>query len=105
MRGLLERAVNEGILTTYYLKGGVAMELRFAGAARATKGMDLGLEGNRAERLKIFEQALAFGFDAFAFRLKSQGLNIPRQSRGDYDVSRSKRLCGVANAAPILFAT
>jgi len=70
--GLLERAVNEGILATYYLKGGVAMELRFAGAARATKDMDLGLEGNRAERLKVFEQALVFGFDAFAFRLKSQ---------------------------------
>jgi hypothetical protein len=32
--GLLERAVNEGVLTDYYLKGGVAMELRFAGAAR-----------------------------------------------------------------------
>ncbi len=70
--GLLERAVNEGILTTYYLKGGVAMELRFAGAARATKDMDLGLDGNRSERLRVFEQALAFGFDAFAFRLKSQ---------------------------------
>lgn len=70
--GLLERAVNEGILTTYYLKGGVAMELRFAGAARATKDMDLGLDGNRAERLKVFEQALAFGFDAFAFRVKPQ---------------------------------
>jgi hypothetical protein len=70
--GLLERAVNEGILTTYYLKGGVAMELRFAGAARATKDMDLGLDGNRAERLRVFEQALALGFDAFAFRLKSQ---------------------------------
>ena len=27
-------------------------------------------------------------------------VNIPRQSRGLYDVSRSKRLFGVANAAP-----
>jgi hypothetical protein len=70
--GLLERAVNEGILTTYYLKGGVAMELRFAGSARATKDMDLGLDGSRAERLIVFEEALTFGFDAFAFRLKSQ---------------------------------
>lgn len=70
--GVLERAVSEGILTTYYLKGGVAMELRFAGAARATKDMDLGLEGNRVERLRAFEQALTFGFDAFTFRLKSQ---------------------------------
>jgi hypothetical protein len=30
---------------------------------------------------------------------------IPRQSRGLYGVSRSKRLCGVANAAPLIGAT
>ena len=70
--GLLERAVNEGVLATYYLKGGVAMELRFAGAARATKDMDLGLDGSRADRVRVFEQALAFGFDSFGFRMKSQ---------------------------------
>ncbi|MGH9397405.1 MAG: hypothetical protein ACRD18_11220 [Terriglobia bacterium] len=35
--GLLERAVNEGILSTYYLKGGVAMELRFAGMVQRRK--------------------------------------------------------------------
>lgn len=70
--GVLERGLDEGILGTYYLRGGVAMELRFAGAARATKDMDLGLDGNRAQRLKGFEQALALGFDAFTFRMKSQ---------------------------------
>ena len=32
--GVLERAIHEGILNRYYLKGGVAMELRFAAAAR-----------------------------------------------------------------------
>lgn len=32
--GVLERATHEGILTGYYPKGGVAMELRFAAAAR-----------------------------------------------------------------------
>lgn len=69
--GLLEHAVSKGILGTYYLKGGVAMELRFATAARATKDMDLGLDGNRAVRLKAFERALALGFDKFAFRLKT----------------------------------
>jgi hypothetical protein len=74
--GVLERAIHEGILGTYYLKGGVAMELRFAGAARATKDMDLGLDGSRVERLKVFEQALALGFDVFAFRLKSQSRSM-----------------------------
>ena len=32
-------------------------------------------------------------------------VNIPRRSRGPYIVSRSKRLDGVANAAPVLGAT
>lgn len=70
--GLLERAVSEGTLSNYSLKGGVAMELRFATAARATKDMDLGLDGSRADRLRAFERALALGFDAFSFRLKAE---------------------------------
>jgi hypothetical protein len=36
------------------LKGGVAMELRFAEGARATKDIDIGLTGERAERLRAF---------------------------------------------------
>jgi len=32
--GVLEQAVERGVIDTYYLKGGVAMELRFAGTAR-----------------------------------------------------------------------
>jgi hypothetical protein len=55
--GLLERAVSEGILSAYCLKGGVALELRFAAAARPTKDMDLGLDGTRADRLEAFRQA------------------------------------------------
>jgi hypothetical protein len=51
--GVLEQAVESGVIDTYYLKGGVAMELRFAGAARTTKDFDLGLEGNRAERIQV----------------------------------------------------
>jgi hypothetical protein len=31
--GVLEQAVESGVIETYYLKGGVAMELRFARAA------------------------------------------------------------------------
>src|ERR1700728_957780 len=34
--GVLERAVEKGVIDIYYLKGGVAMELRFARAARTT---------------------------------------------------------------------
>jgi hypothetical protein len=58
------------------LKGGVAMELRFATGARATKDMDVGLDGERSQRLKQLESALAPGFDTFTFRLKAQTRNM-----------------------------
>jgi predicted nucleotidyltransferase component of viral defense system len=70
--GVLERAIHESILNRYYLKGGVAMELRFAEAARATKDLDLGLDGDRAYRLSSFAAALQLGFDEFTFRLRPQ---------------------------------
>lgn len=68
--GVLERAAADGLLGGYYLKGGVAMELRFAQRARATKDLDLGLKGDRAARLREFERALKLGFDQFSFRIK-----------------------------------
>lgn len=74
--GVLEGAVSEGILSAYYLKGGVALELRFATAARATKDMDLGLDGTRADRLEAFRQAIAMGFDEFTFRMKAETRNM-----------------------------
>ena len=70
--GVLERALTEGTLSGYYLKGGVALELRFAQQARATRDLDVGLNGNRTMRLKAFEEALGLGFDQFSFRLKAQ---------------------------------
>jgi hypothetical protein len=76
--GVLERAVSEGILDNYYLKGGVAMELRFAEGARATKDIDIGVSGERAARLGLFQNALALGFDDFSFRLKGKPLNMEK---------------------------
>lgn len=70
--GVLERALEERILGSYYLKGGAALELRFANRARATKDLDLGLEGVRGKRVDLFQRALSLGFDAFSFRLKAQ---------------------------------
>jgi hypothetical protein len=46
------------------------MELRFARAARTTKDFDLGLEGNRVERIGRLADVLQLEFDAFTFRLK-----------------------------------
>lgn len=70
--GVLEQAVERGVIDTYYLKGGVAMELRFARAARTTKDFDLGLEGNRVERTRRLGEVLELGFDEFTFRLKPE---------------------------------
>jgi hypothetical protein len=42
--GVLERAVEESIIDDYYIKGGVALELRFGDRARATKDVDIGLD-------------------------------------------------------------
>ncbi len=70
--GALDRAIEAGILSGYYLKGGVAMELRFAEHARATKDLDLGMEGARADRLRSLRNALGAGFDDFSFRIKAQ---------------------------------
>lgn len=68
--GVLERAVEEGMLGDYYIKGGVALELRFGDRARATKDVDIGLEGNRTARLQNLDTALGLGFDQFNFRRK-----------------------------------
>jgi predicted nucleotidyltransferase component of viral defense system len=70
--GVLERALAEGVLGAYCLKGGVAMELRFAQNARATKDLDLGMEGTRTSRLRTLSETLQLGFDEFTFRLKAQ---------------------------------
>ncbi len=69
--GVLERAVAEGVIGSYYLKGGVAMELRFAQLARATKDLDLALAGDRRQRLQSLSDSIRLGFDLFTFRLKS----------------------------------
>lgn len=69
--GVLEHAMEKGVIDIYYLKGGVAMEMRYARAARTTKDFDLGLAGNRPERLRRLGEVLQLGFDNFRFRLKA----------------------------------
>jgi hypothetical protein len=70
--GVFERAIQEGVLGAYYLKGGVAMELRFAQRARATKDLDLGIEGSRTTRMQTLSDVLRLTFDQFTFRLKAR---------------------------------
>src|ERR1700733_2870933 len=70
--GVLEIAMQEGALGAYYLKGGAAMELRFAQSARATKDLDLGIEGSRTTRMQTLSNVLRLTFDQFTFRLKAR---------------------------------
>jgi hypothetical protein len=76
--GVLERAVSDDILDNYDLKGGVALELRFAEGARATKDIDIGISGERAKRLRVFQDAVALGFDEFTFQLKGKPLSMDK---------------------------
>ena len=76
--GVLERAVSEGVLDSYDLKGGVALELRFAEGARATKDIDIGVPVERTKRLRAFQDAVALGFDDFTFLLKGKPLNMEK---------------------------
>lgn len=89
--GVLERAMGEGILGSYYLKGGVALELRFATRARATKDLDLGLEGPRAGRLDLLRRSLDLGFDEFAFRVKAQTRDMEQVDTVRVEVAVSYR--------------
>ena len=45
-------------------------------SARATKDVDIGLAGERAERLQTFRDALALEFDEFCFQLKGKPLSM-----------------------------
>jgi hypothetical protein len=76
--GALERAVSEGILDNYDLKGGVALELRFAEGARATKDIDIGISAEREKRLQVFQEAVVLGFDEFTFQLKGKPLSMDK---------------------------
>jgi hypothetical protein len=65
--GVLEKAVEARVLDGYYIKGGVAMELRFAQRARATKPAV-----GRRLRLTL----------AQPWRLRHQRSNFPPHVRG-----------------------
>ena len=89
--GVLERALGEGVLSAYYLKGGVALELRFATRARATRDLDLGLEGPRAKRLDLLRRSLDLGFDEFTFRVKAQTRDMEQADTVRVEVAVSYR--------------
>jgi hypothetical protein len=76
--GALQAAVERGDLASYQVKGGVALELRFPGVVRATRDLDIGMPGTRADRVEGLRTALAAGFDHFAFRVRREPRHLER---------------------------
>lgn len=54
----LAEAVAQGIIPIFFVKGGVAIELRLGLLARATRDLDIGLCAPPAELLAFFDRAL-----------------------------------------------
>lgn len=75
----LERAVEQGVIDTYHVKGGAAIELRFGMRARATRDIDLELAVAIEQLPVVFAAALAVGYDDFTFALRTR----PRAVRED----------------------
>lgn len=76
--GALQNALDQGLIASYQIKGGVALELRYPGRVRATSDLDVGMPGSREARLDAFARALGVGFDAFAFRVKQPAFEMER---------------------------
>ncbi len=70
--GLLEAACTAGVIPTYVVKGGMAMELRFGMRARASQDLDVGIIGNFDELIPAFHRVLQVGFDGFSFRVADE---------------------------------
>jgi hypothetical protein len=67
--GALERAGAPGQSPPHYVKGGIALELRLAGRARATKDLDIGFRADaRTDLVGLLEDAIAADYEGFSFR-------------------------------------
>ncbi len=71
LNGALYNAQASAVIPFYYLKGGMALELRFGLKARASKDVDIGLVHNGPDLLAKFDDVLAAGYEAFSFERKS----------------------------------
>lgn len=76
--GALERAGAAGQSPPHYVKGGIALELRLPGKARATKDLDVGFRADaRADLVRVLEDALATEHEGFSLRRAREPHVIP----------------------------
>jgi hypothetical protein len=61
------RAVAESIRDSFFLKGGITRELRFAERARATDEIDIGVLIEQTKTLRVSQDAVPLDSDNFTF--------------------------------------
>ncbi len=72
LAGVVERAAVGGS-PRFFVKGGVALELRLRDRARATKDIDVVLQDPEADLARTLERALTGGaYQGFTFRRKGE---------------------------------
>jgi Nucleotidyl transferase AbiEii toxin, Type IV TA system len=72
----LSEAVARGIIPVFFVKGGVAIELRLGLLARATRDLDIGLCAPPNELLSAFDSALDVGFGDFRMRRRGEAREL-----------------------------
>jgi hypothetical protein len=68
----LSEAAARGIIPIFFVKGGVAIELRLGLLARATRDLDIGLCAPPNQLLPLFDSALDVGFGDFRLRRRGE---------------------------------
>lgn len=68
----LSEGVSRGVIPIFFVKGGVAIELRLGLLARATRDVDIGLCAPPNELLPLFDSALDVGFGDFRLRRRGE---------------------------------
>ena len=77
----LVEAVAQDVIPLFFVKGGVAIELRLGLAARATRDLDVGLCGEPGQLLQVFDLALAVGYGEFALRRRGEARVLDNGAR------------------------
>ena len=72
----LAEAAAQGVIPLFFVKGGVAIELRLGLAARATRDLDVGLCVEPKELLPVFDRALTVGFGDFTLHRRGEARTL-----------------------------
>jgi hypothetical protein len=72
----LSEAAARGVIPFFFVKGGVAIELRLGLLARATRDLDIGLCALATELLALFDSALEVGFADFRLRRRGEARTL-----------------------------